>query len=848
MQANKRARNPKNPGENLMKAVVMAGGTGSRLRPITIERPKPMITIVNKPVIGHILSLLKHHGITDVTITVQYLSKMIQDYFGDGSSLGMKITYCIEDEPLGTAGGVKNVQNLIDDTFLVLMGDALIDFDLNQIIAFHKQKQAIATITLCHVPDPLEFGVIITNNEGYVSQFLEKPTWGEVFSDTVNTGIYVLEPEIFDWIPENEPYDFSHQLFPKLLTADKPIAGYVAEGYWCDIGNISTLRQATADLLEGKAKGIDLGTHIGGNIWVGGDVEISPKATLFGPIFLGNSVKIKDEAVIHGPTVVRDYTVIDERAQIDRSIIWRNCYIGKGVELRGAMVLRHCNLKAKSVVYEGVVIGDGTIVGEGAVIHPNVKIWAAKNIEPGAIVKNSVIWGSQGRRILFGRQGVTGMINIDLTPEFSAKLGAAFGSIFPKGSLVFFNRDPHPGPRMLKRGAISGLPSAGIRVLDLAEQPIPVARYFTRVSDVQACVHVCLSQFDKRVVNILFFDERGLNISKDMERQIERVFFREDFRRVYTDEIGTIGYASGVVETYMKGFLQAIDVEAIRRANFNLVVDYASGPTVRFLPQILTELGCSVVALNADQNPAKMITSFDAHEAALDRLRVITKALEPTFGVRIDVAGEYISAVDDRGNNINHIDLCAAMAELALSADPGKAIAISANLPYTFEAIAARHGGRVIRSKVDAYALMEASLEKDIVMAGGSKGNFIFPSFQPSYDGMMAIAKLLEFLVLQNRRFSDVLADLPPYYLARSQVYCLWETKGVVLRKLREQFEGQLTKSVEGLRIVLDEQEWVLILPSPDEPYINIIAEASSQTNADKLVQTYAKLVKDLQP
>ena len=198
--------------------------------------------------------------------------------------------------------------------------------------------------------------------------------------------------------------------------------------------------------LDGTVRGIELGKHIGGNIWVENDVEISPTATLLGPIFLGKSVKILDDAVIRGPTIIRDYSIIEERAEIDHSIVWRNCYIGKGVELRGAMVLRHCSLKAKAVVYEGAVIGDGSIVGEAAVIHPNVKIWSGKEIEPGATIKNSVIWGSQGRRELFGRYGVTGMINVDFTPEFSARLGAAFGAALPKGSLVTFNRDPLRSP------------------------------------------------------------------------------------------------------------------------------------------------------------------------------------------------------------------------------------------------------------------------------------------------------------------------------------------------------------------------------------------------------------------
>ncbi len=181
--------------------------------------------------------------------------------------------------------------------------------------------------------------------------------------------------------------------------------------------------------------------------------------------------------------VVRDFTIIDNRSNIDRSVIWRDSYIGEGVELRGAIVGRQCSLKSNAVVFEGVVIGDNTIVGEAAIIHPEVKIWPGKEIEAGATVKNSIIWGSQGRRVSFGRFGVTGLVNIDLTPEMAARLGAAFGATLPRGSTVTINRDPHRSPRMIKRAMISGLPSAGINVLDLRSSPIPVARFITHATE-----------------------------------------------------------------------------------------------------------------------------------------------------------------------------------------------------------------------------------------------------------------------------------------------------------------------------------------------------------------------------
>mgnify|MGYP005849940397 CR=1 FL=1 len=829
-----------------MKAVVMAGGAGSRLRPLTINRPKPMVPIVNKPVMAHILDLLKRHHITDVIVTLQYMADDIQDNFGDGHNLGMNIQYSIEETPLGTAGSVKNAQEFLDETFLVISGDALTDFDLTEIIAQHRARQAVATITLYRVPNPLEYGVIVTDQEGRIQQFLEKPSWGEIISDTVNTGIYVLEPQVLDLFEPGVPFDFSKDLFPRLLERGDPLYGHVSAGYWCDIGNLEEYMRATTDMLEGRVHLEPLGRHIGGSIWCEDEVEIAPDAQLYGPIFLGYGVKIKGGVVVHGPSAIRSYSVVDNRAHIDRSIVWRNSYVGEGVELRGAIIGRQCSLKSKTVVFEGAVIGDGSVVGAGAVIHPNVKIWPEKEIEAGATVKTSIIWGSQGRRVLFGRFGVTGQVNVDMTPEFASKLGAAFGASLPKGSTVTINRDPHRSPRMIKRAIISGLPSAGVNVLDLRSVPIPVARYYTRVSDAAGGVHVRLSPHDNRVVDIRFMDARGLTLGKNAEREIERVFFREDFRRVYLDEIGTIDYAPGVIERYTQDFMAALDVEAIRAARLPIVVDYANAPTALVLPPILTALNCQVVALNATIDETKMSISQEELDHSLHQLALISAAVQARLGVRLDVGGEKLFLVDDRGQMVPPITALAAIASLALKANGGGTIAVPMNMPTTFEEIARRYGGNVERTRVDLQDLMATAAKGKVIVAGDGSGNVIFPRLHPGADGIFALVRLLEFLVTQNVRLSQVIAELPAYYVAERRVPCPWEYKGTVMRLLNEQYKPRRGSQVDGTRIDLG-QEWVLVLPDPDEPFFRIFAESTSGQQAQDLADKYARVVEGLQ-
>ncbi|MFQ5856851.1 MAG: sugar phosphate nucleotidyltransferase [Anaerolineae bacterium] len=830
-----------------MKAVVMAGGTGSRLRPLTVGRPKPMVPLVNKPVIAHIRDLLIRHNFSEMIVTLQYMADQPQDYFGDGSERNMSIHYAIEEIPLGTAGSVKNAQQYLDDTFLVMSGDVVTDFDLQAVLDFHRENDAIATQVLFRVRTPLEYGVVIIDDEGRIRQFLEKPSWGEVISDTVNTGIYVLEPEVLDYIPEVEPYDFSQNLFPKLLEAGAPLYGYIAEGYWTDVGTIQEYMRATFDILEGRVNITrEIGEHIGGGIWVEEDVEIAPDAQMYGPVFLGEDVKIKGGVVIHGPAVIRNSTVVDDRAHVDRSIVWRNAYIGESAEIRGAIICRQVSVKSKAVLFEGVVVGDHSVVGEGAMLHPDVKVWPGKEIEPGATVKSSIIWGSQGRKTLFGRYGVTGLVNIDLTPEFAARLGAAFGATLRKGSTVTVNRDPHRSPRMIKRGIISGLPSAGIHAADTRSMPIPVVRYYTRVTDAVGGVNVRLSPYDNRVVDIRFLDANGLNLSKDVEREIEKVFFREDFRRAYLDEIGIINYAPQVQERYAEGFMAALDADAIRAAGFHIVVDYANAPPALVLPAILSDLRCDVVALNAQLDERRMSIPREELQRSIERLAAISSAVGADIGVRLDVGGEKVFVVDNRGRILEETMVAAALAELALRTNRGGTIAVPVSTPRIFDCIAEQHGGHVLRTKVDPQNLMEAATREDVIFAGDETGDYIFPAFQPAIDGLMAVAKLLEFLATQNTTLSTVVDRLPGYHIAKRQVSCPWGVKGMVMRRLNEQYRDRREPQIDGVKLVLGNGDWVLILPDPDKPLFRVYAEASSDEHADSLADRYARVVDGL--
>lgn len=829
-----------------MKAVVMAGGEGSRLRPLTVGRPKPMVPLVNKPMIGHILDLLRRHGITDVVITVAYMAQTIQDYFGNGQSMGLHIEYAVEERPLGTAGSVKNAAAFLQDTFLVISGDALTDFDLLRIIAYHREKGAKATVTLYRVSNPLEYGIVVTDERGRITQFLEKPSWGEVISDTVNTGIYVVEPEVLELVPDGEVTDWSHDVFPQLLQEPDALYGYVAEGYWTDVGTLQEYTRAVADVLHGRVQVEPLGVQVQPGVWVGDNVDIAPGARISGPVYLGTEVKVKEGVVIHGPTVIRDYCIVDNRVHMDHSNIWRNTYIGEAAELRGAIVGRHCSIKARAVIFEGAVVADRCIVGSGALIHPNVKLWPGKEVESGATVRSSIIWGSQGRRVLFGRFGVTGVVNVDLTPEFCARLGAAIGATLPKGAIITINRDAHRSSRMLKRALISGLPSAGVNVWDVGSVPIPVARYYCRVTEAAAGIHVRLSPFDQRVVDIRVFAENGMNLSKPAERNIEHIFFREDFRRAYMDDIGIISHPPNVVARYTTDFLNTISRDAVRNAHYKIVVDYAHAPAAQVLPDILTALEVDVVPLNAYVDESKMAVQEEEVAVRQRQLAAIVRVLGRDLGIQLDVGGEKLFLVDDRGEIVPLPHAALAVIDLALRYQPGKAVVVPVTMTAAVEKVAAFHGGYVIRTRYDLHDLMIKSTHEDVIVATDGRGHFIFPQFQPVTDGLFAAVKVLELMSLHQTRFSEVLAQVPTFHVASGQVRCPWEAKGKVMRLLKEQLHAERIETLDGIKAWFADSDWVLIRPDPDRPLFHVDAESTSAVAARELVDRYLRIVEGL--
>jgi mannose-1-phosphate guanylyltransferase/phosphomannomutase len=826
-----------------MKAVIMAGGEGTRLRPLTSNAPKPLLPLVNRPMMEHIVDLLKRHGIEEIIVTVAFMASAIRDYFGDGSEFGVKISYATEETPLGTAGSVRNAMEHLTERFLVISGDVLTDIDLGAIIDFHESKGAMATIALAHVDNPLEFGIVITQDDGSIERFLEKPTWGQVFSDTINTGIFVLEPQIFDYIEADRPVDFSGEVFPKMLEDGKPLFGAIAEGYWEDVGTLEAYVRAHKDILDAKVEVAIPGFEIRPGVWVGESADVHPEATITGPAVIGDNCRIEPGATIGEYTVLGSNVRVRNDAFLERTVVNDNAYLGDSVRLRGTVVGRSCDLRNGVRTEEGVVIGDECFLGDEAQLGPGVKVYPFKTIEAGAVVNESIVWESRGARSLFGSEGVAGLANVDITPEFAVRVAMAYGGMIKKGSTVITSRDSSRSARMLKRAMMAGLNGVGVNVEDLEVASVPVTRFVMRRPATRGGLTIRLANDDPQSVVIRFFDQDGLDITEETQRKIERLYARQDFRRVFPGEIGDIGFAPRALEHYATALETTVDVVAIRAASFKIVIDYTYGSTSFAMPNVLAKLGLEVLAVNPFVSTAGVLrTDIDEHAR---RVGDLVRTSGSQLGGVIDPDGEVLRLIDDEGHVLSHTESLLAILTLLPGNLFGDRVALPVNTTAKAENLLQANGIGVVSTKLSNAALMDASMEAGVGFAGNQSGNFILPGFMPGFDGAATFVKVLDLLAKHEVKLSDVVADLPRTHVVHEQVVTPWDQKGAVMRTLMEQSKDREVVLVDGVK-VMHPEGWALALPDPEEPVTHIWAEGSSGDSARRLAEEYARRIRQM--
>jgi mannose-1-phosphate guanylyltransferase/phosphomannomutase len=826
-----------------MKAVIMAGGEGTRLRPLTSNAPKPMLPLVNEPMMEHIVRLLQQHGFDEIVVTVAFMANHIRTYFGDGSDFGVRMVYATEETPLGTAGSVRNAMDELDERFLVISGDVLTDIDLSAIVKSHDENRALATIGLVRVENPLEFGIVITRDDGSIERFLEKPSWGQVFSDTINAGIFVLEPEIFDHIPADRSVDFSSEVFPALLEQELPIFGAIGEGYWEDVGTLEAYLRVHKDILDSRVRVEIPGFEIGDGVHIGEGAEVHPDARVVGPAVIGENCRIEAGVRLGPYTVLGTNVRVRANTDLERVVVHDNSYLGEGVRLRGTTIGRSCDLRSGVRGEEGVVLGDECFVGEHAVLASGVKVYPFKTVEAGAVINSSIVWESRGSRSLFGRVGVAGLANVDVTPELATRVAMAYATSLKKNSTVVTSRDSSRAARMLKRAMMAGLNASGVNVLDLEVATVPVTRFLTRRPESAGGITIRLVEGDPQSCVIRFFDTHGTDLTEDAQRKIERLFLREDFRRVFPAEIGDIGFPPRALEHYTAALEATVDVEAIRQAHFKVVVDYAYGSTAFVMPNVLSKLGADVLAVNP------YASTVGAVEFELGRhtehVAALVKASGAHLGAVLDPDGEHLTLIDDTGHVLSGEQALLALLTLVCGHLLGDTVAVPVTVTSHAEAIASEHDVRVRRTKLATSALMDAASEPGVGFSGSTDGGFILPGFLPAFDAAANLVKVLELLARTGERLSTIVGRLPRPHLAHETVVTPWEQKGMIMRSLVEMSKDREVQLIDGVKVRHD-GGWALALPDPEEPVTHVWAESATDAEAKALVKEYARRIRQL--
>ena len=826
-----------------MKAVIMAGGAGTRLRPLTSNTPKPMLPVVNRPMMEHVLRLLKKHGFEEIVVTLAVTPQAITNYFGDGSDFGVSIAYATEETPMGTAGSVLNARDELDERFLVISGDVLTSTDLSKVVAFHEEKGALVTIGLKAMDNPLEFGIVITRDDGSIERFLEKPSWGEVFSDTVNTGIYVLEPEIFDFIEEGGEVDWAGDVFPVLLDDGKPLYGYEMEGYWQDVGTLEAYTSAHRDVLDGQVELEIPGFRMEGGVWLGEGAEVDPEAEIEGPAVIGDYCQVSAGAELSEYTVLGSNVRVGPDVTIERAVVHDNVYLASSVNLRGTVVCRSSDLRQGARCEEGVVIGDQCLIGAHAVINQDVKIYPFKTVEPGATINSSIVWESQGARNLFGRLGVAGLANVDISPELAVRLAMAYATTLKKGATVTTSRDSSRAARALKRAAQVGLTAAGVNVEDLEVATVPVTRFQVRSDASQGGITVRLAPGDPDSVIVRFLDAEGIDLPDSAQGKIERLYHREDFRRALGADIGDIGFPGRALEHYTEALVATVDADAIRSAAYRLVLDYAYGSASFVMPNVLAKLGADVLAVNPYASTVGA-TRFDRSEHAT-RVAELVRSSGANLGAVIDPDGEHVTLVDDSGSVVSDDDALFCLVSLVARTHDSPRVALPVSVGRAVEEVAQEEGAEIVWTKLSTPHLMEVASGADVTLAASQEGGFIFPSFLPAYDAAAALVNVLAMLAETGQGLAELVGRAPDVHVIHKTIVTPWEQKGMLMRALVDRLKDRELVVVDGVKVLHDDG-WALMLPDPDEQVTHVWAEGADDERAKKLADEYGRRIEQI--
>lgn len=822
----------------MVRAIIMAGGAGTRLRPLTCIRAKPMVPVINRPAIEHSIRLLKFYGITDIILSIYALPENFQNYFGDGYELGVNITYSVEEIPLGTAGGVKKALGDIEDTTIVLSGDGIIDFNISEILRFHTEKQSSLTIVLNKTDKPTDYGVVITDRHGRIERFLEKPSWSEIYTDTVNTGMYVIEPShIKSYIPDMESFDFSLDLFPVLKKKKIPMYGFITEGYWCDVGTLSSYTGVHKDILDGRVRIGIPGKKIAHNIWVGRDVEIDPGAKIKGPIIIGDFVRVKKGASISEYSVIGDNALIEENSSVSKSIILHNTVIGRNCEIRGAIIGKRCVLGESVSINEDAVVADDCSLGSGTVVQAGIRVWPDKSIEQGTRLTADLIWGQTEKKSLFSNIGITGTFNVRVTPEFASKTGSAIGAYLGKNSKVVIGRDVTKASSLIKHALTSGLLSMGIDVYDMDIETVPVIRYSTKFLNADMGIYIQVAYLTGlQNIQIHLFSRNGFHLQVCEEKSIEKIFFRGDYPRKDVFESGEVIHTSNHISSYISNAYNYANRDTIKKGRWKIILDCLNGTASYIFPELLGSMNVQTTVLRGQVK--ETLNEYDIMTGTIKSIYNVVNMsrMNREIGVITDPHGTSITIIDELGNVLTNDDISAILILLYLKHTQAESISIPVNTSNSISRLIEKCGGTVRWTQT---ALRDPGDSIDIFYGGKTR----YPYLELMTDPMIVFLRILEYLTLEQKELCEVKESLPRTNISNTTIRCTAEEKASIMAMLSMEGDKHEVELIDGVKIIRKDS-WILLQPDSSQPLIHVYAEGDSAKERDRLISSYSKKIK----
>lgn len=795
-----------------MKAMILAGGEGRRLRPLTCDLPKPMVPVANRPCMEHIINLLKRHGITQIGVTLAYLPQMITEYFGDGTAFGVSLKYFTEEKPLGTAGCIGNAREFLlendgdnDDTFLVISGDALTDIDLTKAIQFHREKKSLATLLLKQVDVPLEYGVVVTEADGRISRFVEKPSWSQVVSDRANTGIYLLSKKLLPYIKKGEKMDFAKDIFPRLLAEQRPMYGYVANGYWCDIGDLSAYAKANQDALDGTIQ-VDLpaaqNVRMGNHCQIGKNVTFSPPCLIGDYCIIGNDVRIEKYSILG------NHTVVGAGASLKKSILWDSVSIGKNAELRGALLCQNTKVEPGARIFEQAIVGAGSIAGANSYIPPHIKVWPGKEIEAGARLQDHVVWdshkGAGTGSTLFGARGIQGIYGTALTPAMLCRAGSALAASLPAGAVLSIAHDGSATADAAAHAFLGGAAAVGARCCYAGQLTLPILRHCIKEHGHHGGAFL---QTEGAMLHIFCLDGNGCDFSKKQEKKTERLYATCDLPTAPADFMKSVSSLHNETSSYVDAFRQQLPLSDEKFITISL----SGAPFVRNIAEEVLQADC--IDLVSDED--KLLADFSV-----------------TFGKN----GEQFDLYDETGQLVSEERLSVLISFLLLERYGSDfTLVLPADQPSVHEWLARQYGATLTRAGISPQDMMERISDHTIRQQADAQ-------LSMRYDAIYFVLQLALWLQKNRLTVSKLLQTIPHPAMADTELVCKPYQKGHVMQRLAEENADSIHDSADGIQI-FTEKGWIFILPDATRPVVHMTAEGYSEEFAKELLVDFERKI-----